>query len=872
MSTSVLATKLFAPTRRPVLVARTRLVDRLDAALTPGHRLALVSAPPGFGKTTVLADWLAQLDGVQVAWVSLDEGDNDLARLLAHVVAGLRGAGVQVSDGIPESVHAASATAAMTALVNDLAGFEGELLLVLDDYHVITAPPVHEAVDFLLEHLPAYVHLVLATRADPPLPLSRLRVRGELTEVRAADLRFTSAEAAEFLARVMGLSLDAAEVSALEERTEGWIAGLQLAGVSLQGVDSPDDVAGFVEAFAGSNRYVIDYLVDEVLARQSEDVREFLLSTAVLERLSGSLCDAVTGGADSAARLASLERANLFVVPLDADRSWWRYHHLFGDVLRARLQAERPDVVPELHRRASAWFASEGYAEEAVRHALAAEDYDSAAVLVEGALEEKRRARQDALLLQWLRSFPAPVVRRRPVLGTSVAWASMMSGDLDAASARLDDAEEALATEDTSTTPADELRMAPAMIELYRAALAQARGDVPATVRHAAGVLELSEDDDHFLRGAGNGYLGLAAWSAGNVDEALATFGAAVRSLHAAGNLVDELDTTIVLADMWVAAGQLSRARRLHVDALQRATAGGEPYPRATADLHAGLAELDRLAGDLASAEQHLSTARTLAERASITENRHRWFVVSALVRADRGDFESAMTLLDEAESLYRQGFYPDVRPIPAIRVRLQVRAGDLDTASMWAEGVGAAEDYLHEYAQLTVARLWLARSEGGRALGLLDRLHDRAVETGRGGSVLEIRALQALAQRGTSSAATTLQRALAEGPEALAHARLFLDEGEPMLALLREVDNEVARKLLAVAGASPDQGLQDPLSGRELEVLRLLDSELTGPQIARELYVSLNTLRTHTKRIFTKLDANTRAAAVRRAKERGLI
>jgi len=926
VSTPVLATKLFAPARRPQLVARPRLTGQLDTTLDAGHRLTLVSAPAGFGKTTVLSDWLAHLarrePHARVGWLSLDEGDNDLTRLLTHVVASLNSVGLGVDTAVLESLHTSSTPTALTALVNELtragqpAPGEG-WVLVLDDYHVIGASDVHEALAFLLDHLPDYLHLVMATRSDPPLPLARLRSGGKLTEVRAADLRFTSAEAREFLNRAMGLDLTAADVDALEERTEGWIVGLQLAALSLRGIPERGGVAGFIEAFTGSNRFVIDYLADEVLARQPAQVRDFLLGTAVLDRLTGPLCDAVAGGADGTRMLEDLERGNLFLVPLDNERSWYRYHHLFADVLRARLGAEAPDQVPSLHQRASEWFAARGLAADAVRHALAASDFDRAAYLVEEALPELRRTRQDSLLLAWIRALPESVVRRSPVLSIVSGWSLMMSGDIDAVELRLDDAEAALAAgahdKELAAAWADteDLRTAPATISVYRASLAQARGDIAGTVRHARRALELAGPEDHFVRGAGAGFLGLASWAAGDLKEALSTFSDAVRSLHAAGNLVDELDSTVVLADMWVASGRPSRARRLCEQARQTATEGGHPYVRATADLHVAMAELDRELDELTSAEAHLETARVLGERTSITENRHRWFVAMSQVRAADGDFGTATRLLDQAEALYRRGFYPDVRPIGAMKARVQIAAGDLSSVAGWADdrgvSVGDDADYLREYEHLTLARLLLAQhraeqhsDQAGSAspvtavLGLLDRLHTAATDAGREGSVLEIRVLQALAHQAhgdLTAALAALSRALIEAPEPDSYVRLYLDEGAPMLALLRhgasatdpfagaasgEVVRARARRLLEraqrVEGAELPQALVGSLSRRELEVLRLLDSELTGPEIARELFVTLNTLRTHTKRIFTKLDAKTRAAAVRRARERGLL
>lgn len=906
MSTPVLATKLFAPTRRSELVARPRLAERLNSTLNPGHRLTLVSAPAGFGKTTLLGDWVAGQECV--AWLSLDEGDNALPRFLAHLWAALSGMGVDIDPPAWEGLAGANTSAALTTLVNDLVRAaqhrpDSRWLLVIDDYHVIEAPEVHEAMTFLVDHMPDHLHLLVASRSDPPLSLSRLRSRGQLTEVRAADLRFEPAEARQFLNEAMGLDLAEDEVQALEQRTEGWIAGLQLAALSLRRMPDRADAVEFIGAFTGSNRFVIDYLVDEVLARQAAQVRDFLLRTAVLDRLTGSLCDAVTGGSDGAQVLEDLDRGNVFLVPLDADRSWYRYHHLFGDVLRARLMAEHPERIPELHLAASAWYASHHHVADAVRHSLAAGDYDRAAYLMEEALPELRRARQDSLLLDWMRSLPEGVARRRPVLSILSAWSLMMVGDLDGMERRLDDAEAALDAgahdQALAATWADteDLRTAPATVWVYRAALAQARGDVPATVRQARRALDLAGADDHFVQGAASGFLGLAAWAAGDVPEALSTFSAAVRSLHAAGNLIDELDSTVVLGDMWISAGRPHRARGLYERGLATATGHGEPYPRATADLHVGLAELDRELNDLVSAQAHLETAKVLGERASITENRHRWYMAMAQLRAATGDYPGARQLLDQAEALYRPGFYPNLRPIAAIRARLNIAAGDLAAAEEWAHdnNVSTADDasFLREYDHLTLVRLLLARHNRDPAplddvLALLHRLADAADRT-RPGSRLEIGILRALTHQARAHGADALaelNRALAEAPEPESYVRVFLDEGAPMLDLLHDAatghESDAlrghAQRLLDAAAASAEvptaghRSTADALSERELEVLRLLDSELTGPEIARRLFVSLNTLRTHTKRIFTKLDVSSRTAAVRRGHELGLL
>jgi LuxR family maltose regulon positive regulatory protein len=898
---AVLATKLFPPARRSALVARPRLAERMAGAHGGGHRLTLVSAPAGFGKTVLLGEWTAGHE--RVGWLSLDEGDNALPRFLAHLGAALAGIGLAVDVGNGREGEPPSAI--MTALVNQLVRAGEHLpderwLLVLDDYHVIDAPEVHESVVFLLDHAPDRLCLLVATRSDPPFPLSRLRSRGQLVEIRAADLRFAPAEARAFLVDVMGVPLTDGDVRALEQRTEGWVAGLQLAALSLRGMPDRAEVAGFIGDFTGSHRFVVDYLVDEVLARQEQPTREFLLRTAILDRLTGPLCDAVTGGTDGARMLDELDRGDVFLVPLDGRRSWYRYHHLFRDVLRVRLDAEHPEQVAALHRAASDWFAAHRCDEEAVAHALAAGDDDRAAHLIESALPELRRARRDTLLLGWTRSLPEAVLRRRPVLAILSGWSLMMAGDLDGMERRLDDADAALAAGArdpalAATWPdTEDLRTAPATVPVYRAALAQARGDVAGTVRHARRAQDLAGPDDHVVRGASAGFLGLAAWAAGDIEEALSTFSQAVGHLHAAGNLTDELDATIVLADMWITAGRPLRARRLYEQALRTATGRGEPFPRTTADLHVGLAERDRERNDLAGALARLATADALAEHGSITENRHRRFVARAQLHAAAGEHAAAGPLLDEAEALYRPGFYPDVRPLPAVRARIDLAGGDVDAAERWARDhdVTAADPatFLREYELLTLARLLLARRTA-RALdevaSLLDRLRAAAAPA-RAGSLLEIGVLRALERHAGGhrrEALDELHRALARTPEPDGHVRLLLDEGAPMLALLEDASDpaapeplrERARHLLASArGAErPPAGpatLPDPLSEREREVLRLLGGDLTGPEIARHLYVSVNTLRTHTKRIFTKLDVGNRSAAVRRGRELGLL
>ncbi|WP_104164094.1 LuxR C-terminal-related transcriptional regulator [Cryobacterium sp. N22] len=890
----VLQTKLFIPRLRPHTVPRPRLIEKLNEALRSGRKLTLVAAPAGFGKTTLLSEWITDVQHQdpfpKVAWLSLDEGDNDPSRFLACLLGAVNRADATLGVEAPSDQPIGT----LTTLINEVSQGSHHILLVLDDFQFIEDPSILGALVFLLDHLPPKLHLVIVSRSDPLLPVARLRAGGELTELRAADLRFTPHEAATFLNQMMHLDLSAADITALEARTEGWIAGLQLAALSLR---ERTDATGFIQGFTGSNRFVIDYLVEEVLHRQPTRIRDFLLHTAILDRLSGPLCDAVTERSGSSEILASLERDNVFVVPLDDRRQWYRYHHLFADVLRARLAADDPAGPARLHTLASAWHEHNGLAEDAVAHALAAADFDRAARLIELAVPLVRQSRQDATLLRWLTLLPEDTIARRPVLGVYYAWSSLVSGDLLTVESRLVDAEHALAATTADGAPAhdsapgEELRTLPVTIAVYRAALAQARGDVGAMKVHAGRALDLSRPGDHLGRGAAAGFLGLASWAAGDLDGGVRAFGEVRTSLRLAGNLADALATTIPTADMLLSQGRLREARRAYEQALQLAGEQGDPPPQSTGDLHIGLGELLRELGDLPAAAGHLAASEALGDQANSRENRYRWFVAMARIRQTEGDLDASIDLLGKAERHYLRGFFPEVRPIPAMTARVRIAQGRLDEAGAWADERGlsagaepVAEDltYLREFDHLTLARLLIAQQKTPEALRLLERLLD-AAETGCR-STTEILMLQALAHGShgdTALALTPLARSLAQA-EPEGYLRLFADEGAGMAALLREASTrgiapDYVRRLqrdtrLTAGRPGSIQTLADPLSEREVQVVRLLASDLSGPDIARELYISVNTLRTHTKHIFAKLDVKSRPAAVSRAEALGLL
>lgn len=902
--TSLIATKLYIPPARPEIVPRPRLTEQLNA--NRRHKLTLISAPAGFGKTTLVSQWIAPGQW-PAAWLSLADEESDPGRFLTYLITALQtiagDVGAQVLP-LLQSPQPPPSEAILTSLVNDLANIPHDFILVLDDYHLVDNPAVDKALSFLLEHAPPQMHLVITTREDPNLPLTRLRVRDQLTELRAADLRFTPAEAAEFLNRVMGLSLTADEVAALDGRTEGWIAGLQLAALSMRG---SRDVSGFIQAFAGDHRYIVDYLVEEVLNNRPETIRRFLLQTSILDRLNGPLCDAVTGQPGGATQLEALQRGNFFLIPLDDRRHWFRYHHLFADVLRAHLAAEQPDQLSGLHMRASDWFARNGATPEAIHHALAAPDHERAAALIEQALPAARQNRQEAMLLGWLQALPDELLRQRPVLTVHYVGVLLQNGRLDSVTARLRDAERWLdenGVERLVHAEEEEYQRLPASVAMYQAAITLLRGDVAGATSHARRVIELAPTGDNFMRGAAWSLIGLAAWTSGDLETAYATYAEGMAYLQQAGFISDVIGGAVSLADIRLTQGRLRGALTIYERGLQTATPPDRPALRGAADMHVGLSDIYCERNELDRAAQHLQDSAALGDLNGLPKYPSRRRVAAARLRAARGDIDGALDLLDEAERVYEGDFSPNVRPVSALRARLWLAAGRTSEALSWAraQGLAAGDDlnYLREFEHITLARLLLAQAgtDGsatllGEASSLLARLGRAAEEGGRTGSAIEILILQALAhdrQGDRPAALAHLERALTLA-EPEGYVRLFVDDGAGMARLLGEaaargITPAYTGQLLAAFAAEPhapageitqpaaaaSSPLIEPLSQRELEILRLFQTELSGPEIAQQLVVALSTVRSHTKSIYGKLNVNSRRAAVRRAVELGLI
>jgi LuxR family maltose regulon positive regulatory protein len=884
MSGNLLQTKLYVPRPRPSLVPRPHLIEKLNSGL---HRkLTLISAPAGFGKTTLVSEWIAGCER-PFAWLSLDDGDADLARFLTYFITALQTLPLSSAGGLEpalgervlgmlQSSQLPPTESVLTSLINEIAAVSEEFALVLDDYHAVDNQAIDQALTFLLAYLPAHIHLVITTREDPNLALARLRVRGQLTELRTADLRFTTEETAVFLNEMMGLELSAANIAALEARTEGWIAGLQLAALSMQG--RQEDAAGFITAFTGSHRFVLDYLVEEVLQQQPEHVQRFLLQTAVLNQLTGSLCNTLTGDTNGQEILESLERANLFLVPLDDERRWYRYHHLFAELLRQRLQQSADEYdVAALHIRASQWYEEHGLELEAFHHAAAANDVERAVRLIEGEGLPLYFRGEVAPVQRWLDALPEAEFRARPSLWVTYASALTMTGRLH------DNIEEILQAAETALQNAaadDKTNDLLGQIAAIRAMLAVPKNQVETIITESHRALELLHPANAPMRTTTTWTLGYAYQVQGNRPAATRAYTETIAHSQKSGNIMTEIAATTCLGQIRETENQTHQAVESFRRILQ--LVGDPPWP-AACEAYVGLARIHYQWNDVEAAEQYGQQGLALARQLENVDTPAACGVLLARVKLAQGDAAGALAALAEAGQFVQQHHFDHwLGAITAVRIQILLHQGNLTAAAQ------AAED--HDLP-LSRARVHLAQNDPNAALALLEPLRRQAETRDWADEKLQVMVLQALAHQGAGESAGAAQ-VLAEVVALAAPAgliRLFVDEGPPMAhllyeALARGLEPGYVRQLLAAfptAGSEPAlsspppdvaAGFVEPLSDREKEVLQLIAEGLTNQEVANRLYLSLHTVKVHARNIYGKLGVKNRTQAVAKAKALGIL
>jgi len=883
MPTPILATKLYIPLPRPGIVARPHLVDRLNECLAVSCRLTLISAPAGFGKTTLVSEWIASC-GKPVAWLSLDEGDNDPARFISYLVKALQTIQAGIGEGLLaalQSPQPLQIETILTTLLNEISTIPENFLLVLDDYHSIDSQPVDQCLAFLIEHQPPQMHLLIATREDPDLPLARLRARGQCTELRAADLRFTPAEAAEFLNRVMGLDLSDADSAALEARTEGWIAGLQLAAISMRG---RKDAVGFIQSFTGSHRFVMDYLLEEVLHQQPESIQAFLLRTSVLDRMCGPLCDAVLldPSIPGQATLEYLERANMFIVPQDNERRWYRYHHLFGDLLRKRLgQSLIPGGIAELHIHASEWHENNELILEAFRHAAAAHDIERAVRLMESRKMPLHLRGAATTILSWLESLPKTLLDARPALWWKQAALLLIIGQPMGVEEKLQAIETALAsTARPGADLGDTTRDLIGRIAAARANLAQLQGQIEIVLVQGRRALEYLNPDNLVDRSMAIRSMGFAYYLQGDMNEAGRAYAEALSLGLASGDIINILLASIRLGQIQEQENQLHLAAETYRRVLQRI----DEYSPPNATLaYLGLARICYEWNDLNAAEQYgeqsLQSARQydqVIDRLILSE------LFQARLKLARGDAAGAASILAQAEQTARQKNYTfRVPDIAYAQADVLLHQGNTSA------GAQLAQQY---DLPLMQARVLIALDDPSAALAVLEPLRQQAKTKGWADRLLMVMAVQSLAlyAHGEKEKAVELLGEVLARAEPEGFIRLFLDEGVRMAELLsaaaaQGIYPDYVNKLLAsFKGEMNDRQLTtsvpgslfliEPLSPRELEILKLIAQGLSNREIGERLFLALDTIKGHNRKIFDKLEVQSRTEAVARAHELGLI
>jgi LuxR family transcriptional regulator, maltose regulon positive regulatory protein len=897
----ILRAKLYVPRGRPGAVARSRLYERLDEGVR--RDLTVVSAPAGFGKTTLLADWSRQ-SGLPVAWVSLDERDDDPIRFLSYLLAAIG----TIHDGFGESTRAFLGSLpsseelepVLTALSNEILELPHDFVLVLDDYHVLRSGAVHDALAFLLEYAPPPMRLVVAGRGSPPLSLARLRAAGRLTEIGETELRFTLEEASDFLGGTMGLDLSGEGIVALETGTEGWVAGLQLAAHALKG---REDEARDPESFSGGTRLVFDYLAEEVLSRQPEDVREFMLRTSVVETLSAPLCEALTDTEDGGAMLEMLERDNLFLVPLDEEGRYYRYHHLFAAFLRERLRRTHPGAVSDLHRRAALWYERDRCITGAVEHALAAGDFEWAADLIEEENGARRRYVDASQLIRWAEALPDEMVRSRPLLCLPCAWALAHSGALKDAERRLEDTEAALGRDvgDPVDTLSGEERTMLGEVCIVRARMAAMREDAPLTTKLSNRALELLPEDEVRLRAGVALDLGHALCSTGDFNSASEAFAEAAATGRAAGSgeVPDNLRTALFAihyqATLEIARGHLSKAETLLLDGKRLAEGRPDGVPSVAGIIDVGLGYLYYKRGDLDESRRLLEEGIERGRQAGEAKILVYGYINLSRIYMARGDTDTAHSLVLQAGRLTPRWPF-----IWARQARVWLAQGDVASAARWAREYRNSEDYRRyprHLERIAIARVLLAEGRIDEAVDVLEELLVDVRSAGMKAYEMVLLTLLALAseRRGDTGLALDHLRAALALAEVEGFVRVFIDEGPPMAALLRRLIQEsrddgdasnggpegYAGRMLerfvlesprSINAAPPQVPGIEALSDREVEVLSLVAEGRSNAEIASELYLSVGTVKAHVHHIFGKLLVRNRSQAVARARELQLL
>lgn len=890
----LIQTKTNVPSLRTDRLHRTRLLGPLDSGAD--CTLTLLTAPAGFGKTTLLVDWIKRTTR-DVAWLSLDRQDADPFRFLAYLISALQTVDECIGQSILEALHSAQpldVASCLPQLIHDIEQTQKSCILILDDYHVVDCAPINELIERFLWNLPRHVQLVIATREEPRLSLARLRVQAELIELRAEELRFTSEETSAFLTSTLGEALSKQDIQTLLQRTEGWITGLQLAALSIQ---KHEDISERIQSFTGHHRFVLDYLMDEVLREQPESRRLFLLETSILERLNASLCNAITLRVDAQNTLDMLEKSHLFLVALDSSRLWFRYHHLFADALQNTLQRSMPEYVQELHLRAYRWHIEYDLPFDALRHAIAAEAFEQAADLLEALWPEMSATYQTATWMTWLKRLPEQLVSSRPLLASGYGWSMLYQGDLEKAEPQFQKAEDALRQFECTASQVNQelLDELPASLSTSKAYRALMLGHMDDAVHYAQQAVGQVTAQHHLIYTQSVAIVGIGYWAKGALDEAEQTLAQLVTHLYEKGKLVDGIELASLNADIHIAKGELYDAFRIYKDACQRVKKRGQSILMGIEDSYRGLADVYREWGQLKQAQEHLHTAECYGEQLIARPNwMHRLCVSRTLLALSEGQFEQALKYVERAIECYDPIPLPVLQPAEALRARVWIVQGDLDKAEEWTRkqrlSIVSKCSYTDEYSYITLIRLWLAMYQKEQKEALLhktlcfaEQIKQSARQEGRMRNAIELSILQALghhAKQDLGEALVYLEQALTWAEEH-AFIRLFLDEGQAMQTLLQQARRQQivprhTERLLehstTVSSPSLYMSLLEPLTKREYEVLQMLQTEQTGPEIARTLCVSLSTIRTHTRNIYSKLGVTHRRAALRRAKELHLL